>query len=106
MTDPFAGRELDHVVITDFTVGRSPKTTMIAGQVFISLITQTGKPNGPSVQVTIGADIDPGIRLEDAERRLLESTLGLIRRIGEMDVEELHASWVQWSKRLTAHRDG
>jgi hypothetical protein len=32
--------------------------------------------------------------------------LGLIRRIGEMNVDELHASWVQWSKRATAHRDG
>ena len=82
MTEAFIGRPLDQVIITDFTVARSSKSTMIAGQKFVSL-------RSPA----------------DAERALLDSALGLIRRIGEMDVDGLHASWVEWSKRATARQD-
>ena len=105
MTEAFIGRPLDHVIITDFTVGRSSKGTMIAGQIFVSLTSPTGKQNGPGIQVDVGTSIDLSTGIEDAERALLESALGLIRRIGEMDVDELHASWVKWSKRATARPD-
>jgi hypothetical protein len=105
MTDAFTGRPLDQVIITDFTVGRSSKSTMIAGQIFVTLRSPTGKRSGPGIQVDVGTSIDLSTSLEDAERALLESALGLIRRIGEMDVDGLHTSWVEWSKRATVPQD-
>ena len=105
MTDAFIGRPLDQVIITDFTVGRSSKSTMIAGQIFVSLRSPAGKRNGPGIQVDVGTNIDLSVSLEEAERALLESALGLIRRNGEMDADGLHASWVEWSKRATARQD-
>lgn len=105
MTDAFTGRPLDQVVIADFTVGRSRKSTMVAGKVFVSLSTPKGKPNGPSLQVDIGADIALSSSIEEAERKLLESAIAVARRIGEMSVDELHQNWVEWSKRATSNHD-
>ena len=76
---------------------------MIAGQVFISLTTPDGRPNGPGIHVDVGTEIDPFTNIESAERKLLESALALVQRISEMNVEELYVSWAEWSKRPVTH---